>query len=367
MTLLFLFSLLALTISIVVGFVTNPFAGAAVFVLIVGSCIKQGMRRIPADPLTKGVKTFMGAPQKKIIGPGWHFFFFFPLIDGYIKVNAEKVNQAVSLEEILTPDGVSNRIPVSIEWEFDDENPLNYLESGKEEGIRGILENIITERIREWLNSREEGPQNYSELREAGEEATNTILKAVLGDGLEKIPSSIPTPILLKYFREPQKNPTPAESKDWGKKWEKVTDALNQLTPADLTELKAAVQKRREQVKLARQGQGNFRKTDLGIRIMRLTLGNIEPTGDVLKEANEVVRARLRRDAENVNLDNLCKQLRKFQDGGHLTPGEARTFLEVERKRATRAISEHNFTVGPEIVEALKAIVFRLTNKDGRT
>lgn len=226
------------------------------------------------------------------------------------------------------------------------------------------MENIIAERVREWVNSKEEGPQNYSELREAGEEAINIILKAVLGDGLEKIPSQIPTPILFKYFREPQKNPTPCESRDWGKNWGKVSEVLSKLPKEEYDKIEVAVQHRREHIQKARQGRGDFKKTELGIKLLRLTLGNIEPTGDVLKEVNEVVRARLRRDAENVNLDNLRNQLEKLKK--HLPPGDAKEFLEVERGKAEHEIRENKVTVGSEIVEGLKAILFRLAGKDGR-
>ena len=112
--LLVLFGLLALMISILVGAATNFFAGLAVFVLLVGSCILQGMRRIPADPLTKAIKTLFGALQDKVLGPGWHFFLFYPFAEGYVKVNGAKVNQLIPLE-MLTPDGISNKIPVSVE------------------------------------------------------------------------------------------------------------------------------------------------------------------------------------------------------------------------------------------------------------
>lgn len=374
--LFFLFVLMATIVAWIAGAVVSVLGGAfagfsagiAVFLLMVGSCILQGMRQLPADPLTIGIRTYLGTPRNKTVGSGWSFFFGYPYLDGYIEVNAAKVSQDIQLE-MLTPDEASNKIPVSIEWEFDPTNPLPYLQSGKEEGVKEILANIVTEIIREWVNSKLKGPQNYDELREAGEEAINIILKAILGESekLGKIPFEIPTPILLKYFHEPRKDPTKNEEVVWGKDWERVREALNALPEDEQRRIKDAIEHRRDQIQKARQGLGDFQKQELGIKILRLTLGNIEPSGEILKKLHERKIAEIGLDVETQTATNFREEVEQLVNVVKLPPTTANETALVRRGKITKKIEESKQThdIGPELGKLLNAGVDALRLRFG--
>ncbi len=361
-----------LVVALCVTISTNPLAIPTALVLAAGACLLQGMRYVPADPLTKAIKTLFGTPQNKVLGPGWHFFLFHPFVEGYIKVNAKKVPQTVEIE-ILMPAGsgknktpVSIKIPIPLEWIFDDENSLPYLKSGKEEEIRVILEKIVTDCVQELINSEEKGPQSYEELIRADEEIINAILKALLGDeGLGKIPSQIPTSILLKFCREKKTSPTPSESRVYGENWENLQTDLSPIAPATTDDVKEAVRQRREHIQRARQGRGNFQKKDLGIRILRLGLGKIEPIGDILSEMNEVERARLRREIVNEDLENFRRNVQKHAEETHVPPTTANDAVQVHMGKVKKTIEEKRTThgVGPEIVELAQAIVKAFRDK----
>jgi len=282
-----------------------------ILVVICGSIALQGLKKVPAQPPHVAIRTILGSRTQDVVKEGWAFFPLYPWWHGAILVNITKVNQDLPEQKVRTPDRAELAIPVSITWvpaKDDGKQLIVFLDSGGEKGVKTILEDLVRERLREWAISTEEGPADWVDAMGAREEAVAVLLKAIIGDeGLEKIPSGIPTPILLRYFAGPQRFPTNERDKTrWGAKWE----ILEKELPGDLEKnrvtkekLKAAVDERRNSVQRIRQGDGKFNKIGLGIYINRLNIGEIKPLGKLAEFAELEAREAQERRGEVFEVD----------------------------------------------------------------
>jgi len=59
--------------------------GIGIGIFIAGTILLQGLRRIPADPPTLGIKTRFGKRTGGKAMEGWNFFLFYPFVTGYIR------------------------------------------------------------------------------------------------------------------------------------------------------------------------------------------------------------------------------------------------------------------------------------------
>lgn len=289
----------------------EPWFFVASFVAVGGGLFLQGLKCIPAQPPHVAVLTVFGRRIEVVKKEGWRFFPLYPWWHGAILVNVTKVNQDLPEQKVRTPELAELSVPVSITWipaKDSGAQLIEFLDSGGRKGVETILEDVVRERLREWAISNEEGPENWKDAMGAREEAVAILLKAILGgesfektpdsespekvpgvEYLKRIPSGIPTPILLRYFAEPQKFPSnDRDKKRWGEEWEILKGELpKDLEKHGLTEkkLKDRVDERREQVQKVRQGQGKFNRIGLGIYINRLNVGEIKPLGKLAEVA----------------------------------------------------------------------------------
>lgn len=297
----------------IVVYKIDLFFGLATWVLLFGSFIFQGLRKIPAQPPHKGILTIFGKRHEIVKDEGWQFFPFHPWWHGVILVNVKKKERDIPPETVRTPDLAESTIPIAITWRpsYNDtrndkgkiirkggQDLIEYLNSGEEEGVNSILEGIISERLREWAMSLEEGPQNWQEAQGATEEAAAVLLKAVVGQELKTIPSSIPTPVLLKYFNEPKRKPTKNEAKRWGSNWKKVSEEMERLSDDERNNIKKAIENRHSDIIKARQGDGHFKIPQLGIELNRLNIGEIKQKGQLAQAAEMRAKEEQERSGE---------------------------------------------------------------------
>lgn len=348
-------------------------------VFLVGAYILWGFRKIPAQPPHVALITIFGKRQKKLKEEGWRFFHLYPYWYGYIKINVTKVNQDLPKQTVRTPDLAELEIPISVTWtpawkikevvaehETERKSPeylIEYLNSGGEAGVRTILEDIIRERLREWSISSEEGPQDFKTAMGAREEAVAVLLKAILGEELERIPSEIPTSVLLKYF--PHKDESRfagQEMQSWQKKWKRIYDGYSDERKI---EIERAVERRRREIKMARQGNGWFKKSQLGIILNRLNVGEIKPTeGSRLSKAMELEVAEDReRIGETLELKHVHGRISELKTLG-FSNEQALEIIQTERGKVKKDISESKWNIsqetramiekiGPEVVAAI--------------
>lgn len=347
---------------------TNLWFGLAFFIAAAGSFIYQGIKNVKADPIHYALRTLFGKRTKKVKKEGYRFFALNPWVEGFIPVKMTKINQDFSPEDVRTPDRAELDITAALTFTPDENELIDYLNAGGEQGVKNILDDIVPERIRQWAISTEEGPQDFMEARGMSGEAIAMLLKAIIGENLTEIPDyaqSIPTTLWLKFFPKPRILTKKKDIDTAGQNWEKVNDLFWKLSPEQRIELREAVEKRREEINAARIGNGIFypAKTGLGIKINRLNVPLIKEKGELAKAAElEAIEIQQRKsevyevDTDILKANQLMEAAKKaeqplsFQDA-------YRVILEWKTAR-----EGHGFTipgVSPAIIELARTLLGR--------
>lgn len=267
--------------------------------------ILQGIRRIPAEPPQVALVTLFGKRIGRVKKEGWRFFFAYPYIFGYIPIGITKVNQDFAPEEVRTPDNADIKVPVHITWNPDGDDPeflITFLNSGEEAGVKNILQDIVSERVRQWAYSTGEGPKTWEEAQGATNQAVEAILETIL-------------------------------TRD-------VTD---------------------DEMKECRRGNGKFKLPSLGIVISRLNIGQIEVTGAVKEAAEKTAKEVQEKKAETVEQEHGIGRIEKLMAKGW-SRKEAIEFFQSERGKVPKTIVEHQVTTNTETGEVLKSLGGLLIN-----
>gem|GEM_PF-4997268 len=266
--------------------------------------------------------------------------FFIPGVYNAMPINVTKKNKDINPISIKTPDLADLKVPISVTWAPDGDNLFEYLESGEEKGVWKILEQIVIERVRGWAMNTHEGPATFQQALAAREEATEVLFKAVAGKELKEVSSKVPTPILFKYFNEPQIPPTKEEMESWHKDWAKVEQILRN---EDKALIEKEIRIRREQVKEIQRGNGNQTIESLGIILKRLNIGDITlKEGSQLEAAAEKeVKEKREQAAEEVELEHVGKRIEILMNEPYnFTKEQARDIVQVEREKVTKQIKD---------------------------
>lgn len=284
-------------LAFVIGLFTNAWIALAVFIGILGAFFLQGLRQIPASPPHKGVPTFLGERQRRSLSEGWHVFPIFPYLYGVVSVNVERKNLDLVPENVRTPDRALISVPVSITYTPDEENLIAYLNSGGEEGVNNIIDDVVNEVVREWAMSRDRGPQTWEEALQVHGEALPIVVNALAGRDIDHV-----------------------------------------LDPGELA--------------LMRAGNGALTNTALGFVLNRANITEIQVLGEVAQAAERQAREKQERAGEKLELDHVRKRIRELTlsppNGPGLTPETARRVVQVERGKITETVETKVFGVTPE-------------------
>lgn len=352
--------------------------GLAAFTAVFGGLIYQGIGEIPPDPPHKGVLTFLRKRRKVLVSEGWHFFLLRPFLFGVILIEVTKINFDFAEQLVRTPDFAALSIPVSItiipgapDREFrppDDEFPegrdiviperwkaealIEYLNSGGEKGVKNILADIVRERLRRWAISRVEGPRDWPAAIGAEEEASAVLFKAIMGEGLQRIPSVIPTPLLMKYFRDPTRRlPDMIEEE-----WNEVREGLTALPSEEVERIREAVERRRREVRKISEGNGFFRIRHLGVILNRLNIGDIKLTGELARVAELEAKERQEWQAEATEFRLLNERAKEIAEERNLTYHEVLEAAQVERGKVTKTVNVRRLSMDEETRGTLREI-----------
>jgi len=319
------------------------------------------LKKIPADPPHLGLVTFRGKRTEEVKEEGWQFLApFFPVLYDVILINVERKNQDLPAETVRTPDLAQLEIPISMTWtpgspkeEDNGKFLINYLNNGGENGVKAIIADIVQERVREWAFAENEGPKTFQEAIGAKGDAVAILIKAIAGEDLERIPSSIPTKILSNYFEE--KTPTDNE-KDWGENWEKVKEILDEEN--EIT-VEMAIEERKKIIQKIKVGNGTQPVEQLGITFNRLNIKDIiiKPGSQLEIAAEKKVTEEREKDAEKTELDHVRERIEELMGEPYkFSPQEARDIVQVERGKATKEIKDFQGlkAIGIGIGETLK-------------
>lgn len=322
----------------------------------------QGLRKIPIPYI--GQLTILG---RRVAGKyrkeGWTFLPIYPFWYGVELISMERIRFNVVIEGARTPDRAESKIPVALTIVVIPELSINYINSGKEEGVKEQLTGKVEERVREWCMSNEGGPADWIELNQSHLEGTSVLVKKLASNSLEEVPDyaqKVPTWIWLRFFAQPQPQKFLINEKDWaepetegGKNWEKVDNIFNDFPEDKQIKLKKSITKRREQIEALRTGTGTIVVEDLGIQIERLNIGDIDVLGEVAKQAEMEAKEEQERKAEKKELENVIERVKTFQELGYSLE-QSLEAVQTERGKVTKTIQENKFNISPETREMIE-------------
>lgn len=307
-------------------FFSNFLLILACFIFCFGFFLAGSIQVVPADPPTIAILTFLGEPTATTLSSGYYILPFYPSLFGLIPIENKTVDQELAFQ-IVTPDNVSSRFEITVSWIIDQAHILELYLNGGIEGVKSKLEDIVEGRLREWSVSTTEGPEDWQEARRAGRQATAVLLKAILGDELNKIDflggPEIPTPVLMKYVEK--EKPNERESKLYGNDWK----GLENILGTNLDKVVRQVEKRLVLVKNVRQGKPRqvnteLCKPDLGIQIVRLVIGDIKPPAGIEKAAEQKAAEKTNIEKQNLVNEGLAKRIKRLEKVAKMSPKEAR-------------------------------------------
>ena len=304
-------------IAFVVGGVTDSsMVGKVVFAIGMLAFLAQGYRNIPANPPNKGALTFLGERTGKYLNEGWGFFPLYPWVFGVILVDMTKKNFDVQPADVRTATDMAEiLVEVSLTITPDKNKLTEYLNAGGEVGVKAILEDITTEAIREFAADPNREPNTWKEAVKMQREFLAEVVAIILG------------------------NPPGAD-------------------PATAAGI----------VSELRKGNGTLALETLGVILNRVNVTKIQPEAKLAAAAQKEAIEERERAAEEVELRHVRARLAELMApppvGPEYSKEQALEIIQTERGKVTKGVTEHKFSVSPDVQEMVKGVAAIL--KGGR-
>jgi len=283
--------------------------------ILLGVVLIVGIVSMKNKPKHIGLITRLG---KKIwkkgkpvnIGEGLNWIFLRGIIDDVIPIDVEVKQLEFIPQKILTPDNVDIEVPISLAWDVDPEESHTYINIGGKEGVEKAIFKILESGLREYSRHPEEGPMSWREMIASGLKTLDNLSKVlcqsepegtIVEDGydhLVKINDKIPTPILMDYFRG-KDPPNIVVRKQWGDgkkdeeypenstfedRWRKLENEITKLGGESFKkELEKKINERIVLLEKLKHQKAMLKISNTGAILLRLTIGNINPFGDIYK------------------------------------------------------------------------------------
>lgn len=352
------------------GFFLVVLAMALMIPSIVAWFIRNGFREIEAVPPHVGIRTFFGRPLwgKNPIEPGFRYYFLFPWFQGFLKVKVEEITDNSEVKVILPGD----KAPVVLSYGYalapdakNTEMLRMFIESGGEEGVKIQVKQEFDSRIREFLASSDQGPRTFAEAQGIREEVAAVLFRSLVDydeaqqisfDKDHHIRVPCPTSTLLKYFRQPQGSPNKAEEKYYGRKdpkcdseWEQLDLEMAEHTPEEREEVRHQVEERRNDIRNVLSGNGDKRKSGLGIILRLLTIQEVMPTDpDHLKALAGKATELAESEKEKIEMKHAKEEIRGAKLDLEISSREAREFFQTQTGKVKKSVDEKVFSVPEE-------------------
>jgi hypothetical protein len=314
--------------------------GLIIFILS-GIIIISGIVSINNNPPHIGLVTLLGNKIWKnnkpvFITEGLNWVFLKGIIFDLIKINIELKQNQFDPQEILTPDNVNIKVPISYAWKPDIENIAMYIDIGEETGVNEAIKKILEGRLREYSRHPEEGPMTWKEMIASGLKTLDYLVKGLCKsekdlpkngyDHLIKISDDVPTPILLDWYRK-KDPPNSVIRKEWGdgkdsvdflnysekdnkkvdleEKWRILYEKIK-----NLNKLRKLIKSRIDLLEKLQLGKATIQIPNLGICLVRLTVGDVDPYGDIYEAEISFEKEGAERKAETFETEtDLTKAL----------------------------------------------------------
>jgi regulator of protease activity HflC (stomatin/prohibitin superfamily) len=333
---------------------------AAIFLTTKFLCIS--FTEIPADPPHAGAIVFLGDRTGATLEEGIRFLPFYKIkfLFDVILIEVSKINFDLPPMTVRTPDKAEVEIQASLTFIPAVKHIISYLNAGRGDKIKSILQDIIRERLRTWAISGDEGPATWDEAIKANGEALAVITKSILGETLQTIPSDVPTATLLKYLADPQGIPSGVEIGRWGENWERLNEYFQELDPEKKEKIEKALQERRQVIANLRSGSGQYVLPSLGIIIQRLNLSEIKVVGETAQKADQAAKEAQETRAEVEEQTHIIDMAKTLAKEIGMSNGEAIQCVYAHLGKIPKTVQEHQVTFAPNVLAAAEKILAAL-------
>lgn len=335
-----------------------------ILILLISAFIINGFRKIPV-PFNGQVTIWGERSPGNYRKEGWTFLPLYPYFYGVILINMKRITFTVTIEKARTPDRAESRIPIVVTIRPVPEFLINYINNGKEIGVKEQLSGQIEERVRQWCMSDEEGPRDWIELNKSQSEASSILIKKMASDYLTQVPDyaqEVPTWIWMRYFSKPRPK-TPLKNEEyWAENdWEKVDDVIKEIEKNQeingLVLLKENIDSRRKEVEGVSSGGASIIIESLGIAIERLNIGDIDVLGEVATQAEMQAKEEQERQSEETETTSLQARIESYMKPPfNFSAEQALEILQTERSKVAKNINEHKISMSEETIKMFKGI-----------
>lgn len=313
-----------------------------------------GIFNIPNNPphiglLTKLDKKIWKSDKKVVVLPEGLVWVFLPKIFyNVILILKERRQKTLSPQKILTPDNVDIKVPITLAWNVNDQECDQFIDIGSDRGVDEHISGIIEGRLREYSRHPEEGPLSWKEMIGSGLKTLDFLVKSLCEnyengidnpkegvDYLEKVNNDYPTQILLDHYEK--KDPSNAIVREkWGdgrprnepdtkweeyekdtsfeKKWKILEKELKKLSIEEKKELDRKIKKRKELLEKLQKGKANIPIAGTGCFLQRLTIGDIDPSGEIYEADIALQKEERQRTSETFEVDTDIRKAQLLQE-----------------------------------------------------
>jgi len=281
------FTGITLVAAIIASLIPMPW-GVIFFLAAVSGVLFQGFTRLPADPPTYGVLTFLGSRKNVVMKEGWYFFPLYNALFGIIPVDMTKKNFDLAPSGVRTPKDMARlESSVSLTFSPDPDNLIEYLNTGGENGVKAILSDMIEEAMRVFAGKEGEKPETWEEAVKMPDEFLVYVIKRILNEENEEVI--------------------------------------------------------REHCHSLRSGKSTVCLRSLGIILNKLNIVSLEPPEDLQNAAQKAAIEERERKADNIEIDNVADRVESLVNKGW-DRKDAINVVQAERGKATRAVQDYNIS-----------------------
>jgi hypothetical protein len=292
-----------------------------------------------------------------------------------ISVGITKKNLDFPAVKFRTPDRAELEARISITIVPSEKYIINFLNSGGMEGAMNIIQDAISERIRTWGISEEEGPANWMEAQGSSSEALAAIFKDFFADEFKEIPIGTPISSLIEFF-----SITRSEiiGKAERKKGDKLTADEENAACAWYDDIARKLREEEGASKAREAAYGYLRLVadiekgkierdipDLGVRVLRANMSYIHVIGATAEAAELEAKEAEEKAAEMAEIEHVMNLANMLVKSLNLTEEEAMKIVMTERGKITRKVEDKNisFTIPSELLDSAKALLNSFNGK----
>ena len=171
--------LLIILVPLILGVILLIFRNilGIVLILVTAIFLVVCLMKVPNDPVHFAVVTIWGERKEKIKREGLRLRAnFLPFMLNLLLINTEKRNEDVQPKNVKSKEFAGVGMQISYTYTPDEENAIEFINSGKDKGVKNILDDVIEEAARRWAIK-----IGWKDCLGAEQEATEELLDKILG------------------------------------------------------------------------------------------------------------------------------------------------------------------------------------------